>query len=83
MAQAVGGKAAAMGPPAMAEKLTGYHVGAISPFGQKRPVATAIEAGVIGAERVWINAGRRGLLLAIAPRAALALLGVIAAVLIA
>lgn len=75
VAAACGGKAAAMMPPAKAEKLTGYHVGGISPFGQRRAVPTMIEAAACGAERVWINAGQRGLLLGIAPREALAVLG--------
>lgn len=75
VAQAFGGKAAAMMPPPKAEKLTGYHVGGISPFGQKRTVPTAIEETACRAERVWINAGQRGLLLGIAPGAALSVLG--------
>jgi Cys-tRNA(Pro)/Cys-tRNA(Cys) deacylase len=54
-----------------AEKLTGYHVGGISPFGQKRAVPTAVEATACSAPRVWINAGQRGLLLSLAPEAAL------------
>lgn len=78
-----GGKAAAMMLPAKAERLTGYHVGGISPFGQKRQVPTAIEAGVADAPRVWINAGQRGLLLGIAPDVALAVLGARAADLLA
>ena len=80
---AFGGKAAAMTPPAKAEKLTGYHVGGISPFGQKRAVQTGIEVSVCGADKVWINAGARGLLLGIAPAAALDVLGAKAAALIA
>ena len=71
VAAAFGGKAAAMMAPAMAEKLTGYHVGGISPFGQKRAVPTALEVSVCVAQRVWINAGARGLLLGISPVAAL------------
>lgn len=71
VAAAFGGKAAAMMAGAKAEKLTGYHVGGISPFGQKRAVPTALEVSVCGAETVWINAGARGLLLGIAPDDAL------------
>ncbi|MFN7225263.1 MAG: Cys-tRNA(Pro) deacylase [Paracoccaceae bacterium] len=71
VATTFGGKSAAMMPPAKAERLTGYHVGGISPFGQKRPVPTAIEATACTAAKVWINAGARGLLLGIAPDDAL------------
>ena len=74
VAAAFGGKAAAMMLPAKAEKLTGYKVGGISPFGQKRAVPVAIEASVCAAAKVWINAGARGLLLGIAPAAALVVL---------
>ena len=79
VAAAFGGKAAAMMAVPLAEKLTGYRVGGISPFGQKRAVPTAVEASVAGAERVWINAGQRGLLLGIDPGQALAVLGASAA----
>ena len=74
VAAAFGGKAAAMMPPVKAEKLTGYRVGGISPFGQKRAVPTALEVVACAAPKVWINAGQRGLLLGIAPGKALAVL---------
>lgn len=81
VASAFGGKAATMMLPAKAERLTGYHVGGISPFGQKKLVPTVIEATASGAERVWINAGARGLLLSLPPQdAALALKAKFAAV---
>jgi Cys-tRNA(Pro)/Cys-tRNA(Cys) deacylase len=83
VAAAFGGKSAAMMPPAKAEKLTGYHVGGISPFGQKRQVPTVIEAAACAAAKVWINAGARGLLLGIAPADALRATGGKAAALLA
>ena len=83
VAAAVGGKAAAMMAVPKAEKLTGYRVGGISPFGQKRAVPVAIEASVCEAARVWINAGQRGLLLGIDPADAVRVLAAIAVGLIA
>ena len=83
VAAAFGGKAAAMMPPPKAERLTGYHVGGISPFGQKKTVPTAIEVAACAAPRVWINAGARGLLLGIAPADALRACGAKAAALAA
>lgn len=74
VAAAFGGKQAAMMPPDKAERLTGYRVGGISPFGQKRAAPVAIESVAMTAERVWINAGQRGLLLGIAPADALRVL---------
>ena len=43
LAAAFGGKSAKMMRPPDAERLTGYHVGGISPFGQKKRVPVAIE----------------------------------------
>ena len=83
VAAAFGGKSAAMMPVPKAEKLTGYHVGGISPFGQKRAVPTAIEATACSAPLVWINAGQRGLLLSLPPEAALSALSATAVALIA
>lgn len=83
VAAAFSGKAAAMMLPAKAEKLTGYRVGGISPFGQKRAVPVALEESVAEAEKVWINAGQRGLLLGIAPGAAIEALGAKPAALLA
>lgn len=74
VAAGFGGKAAAMMLPAKAEKLTGYRVGGISPFGQKRAVPTLFDAGPMTAAKIWINAGQRGLLLGIAPADALRVL---------
>jgi Cys-tRNA(Pro)/Cys-tRNA(Cys) deacylase len=63
VAAAFGGKSAAMLKPADAERLTGYHVGGISPLGQKRPFPTAIDAGALTepAAEIHINGGGRGL----------------------
>lgn len=83
VAAAFAGKSAAMMAPAKAERLTGYHVGGISPFGARRPAPTAIEASACTAPKVWINAGQRGLLLGIAPADALRAAAARAAALIA
>jgi Cys-tRNA(Pro)/Cys-tRNA(Cys) deacylase len=63
VAAAFSGKAAAMLKPADAQRLTGYHVGGISPLGQKRAFPTAIDAGSLGDPRaeIHVNGGGRGL----------------------
>jgi Cys-tRNA(Pro)/Cys-tRNA(Cys) deacylase len=82
LAAAFGGKAAEMMKPADAERLTGYHVGGISPFGQKRRVPTAIEQAALAEEFVYINAGQRGLQVRLDPNAAAVVLGAVAAAIV-
>lgn len=79
LAAAAGGKAAQMMEAADAERLTGYKVGGISPFGQQRKSPTLIDAAALIHSSVWINAGQRGLLLEVAPQQALDVLGATAA----
>ena len=54
--------------PADAERLTGYHVGGISPFGQKKRVPVAIEEAALGHASVFLNGGQRGLQIELAPQ---------------
>ncbi len=75
LAAAAGAKDAAMLPPADAERATGYHVGGISPFGQKKRVAYFIDASALAHPTVIVNGGRRGLQIEIAPDELLRLLG--------
>ena len=83
LAQAFGGKSAKMMKPADAERLTGYHVGGISPFGQKKRVPTAIEQAALQEQTVFINGGQRGLQVQLDPNDARKALGAIAASLVA
>jgi Cys-tRNA(Pro)/Cys-tRNA(Cys) deacylase len=54
-------------PPAEAERLTGYHVGGISPLGQKKRAPSFIERASLAHETILVNGGRRGLQIEIAP----------------
>ena len=83
LAAAFGGKSASMMKPADAERLTGYHVGGISPFGQKKLVPTAIEITALDEPHVFINGGQRGLQVRLDPKAACEVLKAVAASLIA
>ncbi len=67
VAAAFGGKSAAMLPVPDAERLTGYKVGGVSPFGQKRRLRTVIEATALSEPYVYVNGGQRGLQLKLAP----------------
>ena len=74
LATALGGKAAQMMKPADAERITGYHVGGISPFGQKKRVPTVLEQSAFEHTQVFMNGGQRGLQVKLDPRAAAAVL---------
>ena len=66
-AAAFNGKGAKMMRPADAERLTGYHVGGISPFGQKKRVPVAIALKAMENLTVFVNGGQRGLQIEIDP----------------
>ncbi|MGA1831219.1 Cys-tRNA(Pro) deacylase [Rhizobium wenxiniae] len=83
LASAFGGKSAHMMKPADAERLTGYHVGGISPLGQKKLVPTAIEITALDEPYIFINGGQRGLQIRLVPADAKEALKAIAAPLIA
>ena len=67
LAAAFHGKAANMMRPADAERLTGYHVGGISPFAQKKRVPVAIDRAALAETSVYLNGGQRGLQIEIDP----------------
>lgn len=83
LAAAFGGKSAEMMKPADAERLTGYKVGGISPFGQRRAVRTAVEAGARAHDAVYLNGGQRGLQVRLSPKDAAAALKAVVAPLVA
>lgn len=83
LAAAFAGKSAAMMKPALAERTTGYVVGGISPFGQKKNVPTAIEAAALSEPLVYVNGGQRGLQLRLSPADAARFLDAIIAPVIA
>lgn len=83
LAAAFGGKSASMMKPADAERATGYHVGGISPFGQKKQVPTAMEAEAMAHAHVYMNGGQRGLQVRLSPQDAQAALKAIIAPLVA
>jgi Cys-tRNA(Pro)/Cys-tRNA(Cys) deacylase len=74
LAAAVAGKRAEMCDPAAAERITGYVVGGISPFGQKRRLPTVIDETSELADTIFVSGGRRGLDIEIAPEALISVL---------
>jgi len=79
LAAAFGGKSAQMMKAPDAERLTGYVVGGISPFGQKKPAPMAMEEMAPLEERVYMNGGQRGLQVRLDPNDALGAMGGFAA----
>ena len=53
--------------PEVAHRHTGYFVGGISPFGTRKPLRVCVEASIMDLPKIYINAGRKGLLAEIAP----------------
>lgn len=83
LAAAFGGKSAQMMKPSDAERITGYKIGGISPFGQMKPPRVAIEQQALSQDLVYINGGQRGLQVRLSPRDAADLLNATVATLTA
>jgi len=67
LARQIGRKAVEPCDPAVAQRHTGYAVGGTSPFGTRKPLPVFVERSVLDLERVYVNGGRRGLLVCVAP----------------
>jgi Cys-tRNA(Pro)/Cys-tRNA(Cys) deacylase len=67
VAAAFGGKSAAMMAVNDAERLSGYKVGGVSPFGQKKKLRTVVDAAAAGEDYVYVNGGQRGLQIRLTP----------------
>lgn len=83
LAAACGGKQAEMMKPAQAERISGYKVGGISPFGQTRPLRTVIDVTALEHGQVYINGGQRGLQVRLDPNEAARLLGAVSTAVVA
>ena len=60
-------KTVAPAAPEKANNLTGYLVGGTSPFGVKTKMPVYVESSIFELERIYINGGKRGFLVEIAP----------------
>lgn len=61
--------------PAVAQRHTGYLVGGTSPFGTRKKLPVFVERSVLELNAIYINGGRRGLLVRIDPRELVRVLG--------
>ena len=67
LAAAIGAKDAALMPPADAERATGYRIGGVSPFGQKKRARTIVDRAALAFPTIFVSGGRRGLEIEVAP----------------
>jgi Cys-tRNA(Pro)/Cys-tRNA(Cys) deacylase len=67
LASARRGKQAVMAAQAAAERVTGYVIGGISPFGQRRKLPTVVDHTALDHETIYVSAGKRGLDIELSP----------------
>jgi Cys-tRNA(Pro)/Cys-tRNA(Cys) deacylase len=79
LAAALEVKRVEMCDPAEAQRITGYVVGGISPFGQRRPLPTVIDESCASYDVIYVSGGRRGLDVGLAPGDLIQLLGAVTA----
>jgi len=67
LAQVLGVKRCEMVPANDAQRMTGYVVGGISPFGQKKKLSTVVDESAVDLPTMFVSGGRRGLDIEVAP----------------
>ena len=67
LARQIGRRSVEPCAPSVAERHTGYLVGGTSPFGTRKQLPTFVERTILEFGRVYINGGRRGFLVGLAP----------------
>ena len=67
LARAIGVKSVEPCKPDVAQRHSGYQLGGTSPFGLRKAMTVYVEAGVLELPQIYINGGRRGFLVGIAP----------------
>jgi Cys-tRNA(Pro) deacylase len=68
LARAIGCKSVEPCKPEAAQRHSGYQVGGTSPFGTRKVLPVYVEASILALPKIYINGGRRGYLIGIAPQ---------------
>jgi Cys-tRNA(Pro)/Cys-tRNA(Cys) deacylase len=67
IAKAAAAKKATMADKQLVERMTGYVLGGVSPFGQKKMLKTFVDSSAKNHASIYVSAGRRGLEVEVAP----------------
>jgi Cys-tRNA(Pro) deacylase len=74
LARGIGCKSVEPCKPEVAQRHSGYMVGGTSPFGTKKAMPVYVEESILALDKIYINGGRRGYLVGIAPQVLLDLI---------
>jgi Cys-tRNA(Pro) deacylase len=74
LARGIGCKSVEPCKPDVATRHSGYQIGGTSPFGTRKVLPVYVEHSIVALETIYINGGRRGYLVGIAPQVLLDLL---------
>lgn len=74
LARVIGVKSVTPCTPETANRHTGYLVGGTSPFGTRREMPVYLEETIVALPKIYLNGGKRGYLVGIAPQDAVRLL---------
>jgi Cys-tRNA(Pro) deacylase len=75
LARQIGVKSVEPCKPEVANRHSGYLVGGTSPFGTRKAMPVYVESTILTLPRIWLNGGKRGYLVGIAPQVCVDLLG--------
>jgi Cys-tRNA(Pro) deacylase len=75
LARVIGCKSVEPCKPEVAQRHSGYQVGGTSPFGTRKALPVYVEESILALPKIYINGGRRGYLVGIAPGAVSEVLG--------
>jgi Cys-tRNA(Pro) deacylase len=67
LARVIGVKLVSPCSPETAQRHSGYQIGGTSPFGMRRQITVYMEESISKLDRIYINGGKRGYLVSMAP----------------